>query len=52
MDVKDIAAIAEALKGLLPQQPTASPAAISAVAIKLPAFWTTRPEVWFRQVEA
>ena len=52
MDSKDIAAIAEALKGLLPSQSPAGPATVSAVAIKLPSFWNTRPEVWFRQVEA
>jgi len=52
MDASDIAAIAEALKGLLPHQSPAGPSTVSAVAIKLPAFWNTRPEVWFRQVEA
>ena len=32
--------------------PAATVAAIGAVAIKLPPFWTTRPEVWFAQCEA
>ena len=48
LGTEDVQAIAQALQALLPL----APAAISSVSIKLPPFWTTRPEVWFRQVEA
>ena len=33
-------------------QPDQPPAVVGAIAIKLPPFWTTRPEVWFAQCEA
>ena len=57
LDNADVLAIAQALQALLPAAPAAPaaatpPATISSVSIKLPPFWTTRPEVWFRQVEA
>ncbi len=52
LETEDVQAIARALQALLPAAPAAPPAAISSVSIKLPHFWTTRPEVWFRQVEA
>lgn len=48
----DVQAIARALQSLLPAAPAAPPAAISSISLKLPPFWSTRPEVWFRQVEA
>ena len=54
LDNADVQAIAQALQAFLPAAPAAAtpPATISSVSIKLPPFWTTRPEVWFRQVEA
>ena len=49
LDNVDVQAIAQALQALLPAAPAAAtpPATISSVSIKLPPFWTTRPEVWF-----
>ena len=54
LDNADVQAIAQALQALLPAAPAAAtpPATISSVSIKLPPFWTARPEVWFRQMEA
>ena len=52
LGTEDVQAIAKALQALLPPAPAVAPSAISSVSIKLPPFWTTRPEVWFRQVEA
>ena len=54
LDNVDVQAIAQALQALLPAAPAAAtpPATLSSVSIKLLPFWITRPEVWFRQVEA
>lgn len=54
LPTEDVEAIAKAFHALLPAaaSPAAPSAAISSVSVKLPPFWTTRPEVWFRQVEA
>ena len=45
---EDIKALAEALKTLQPESTTVN----AAMAVKLPAFWSGNPEVWFRQVES
>ena len=42
-----IKALAEALKNLQPESAT-----VNAAAVKLPAFWSGNPEVWFKQVES
>ena len=44
LEADDIRALAQQLKDLQP--------AVGAVSIKLPPFWTDKPEVWFAQVEA
>ena len=45
LEADDIAGIATALKNL--QEP-----AVRAVSLKLPEFWTDKPEVWFARVES
>ena len=45
---EDIKALAEALKTLQPESTTVN----AAMAVKLPAFWSGNPEVWFKQVES
>ena len=52
LENEDVQAISQGLQALRPAAPDAAPAAISAISIKLLPFWSTRPEVWFRQVEA
>ena len=48
LEANDIASIAQALKDLgAPAQQ-----GINAVSLKLPDFWTDKPEVWFARVEA
>ena len=43
----DIQALATALKGLQPEAKT-----VNATAVKLPAFWSGNPQVWFKQAES
>ena len=52
LEEEDIKRIAETLKELTPAAPAAAAAGIQAVALKLPEFWTDKPEVWFARVEA
>ena len=47
-EANDIASIAQALKNL--EAPAQQ--GINAVSLKLPDFWTDKPEVWFARVEA
>ena len=47
----DVKALTKALQALHSAAPVAVPS-ISSISIKLPPFWATRLEVWFRQVEA
>ena len=46
----DIQALAKALQALHSAAPVVVPSVLS-VSIKLPPFWATGPEVWFRQLE-
>ena len=43
----DIQALATALKGLQPEAAT-----VNATTVKLPAFWSGNPQVWFKQAES
>ena len=47
MQNADIQALATALKSLQPEAVT-----VNATAVKLPAFWSGNPQVWFTQVES
>ena len=47
MENADIKALATALKSLQPEAVT-----VNATAVKLPAFWSGNPQVWFTQVES
>ncbi len=44
---EEIKSLAEALKNLQPESAT-----VNAASVKLPAFWSGNPEVWFKQVES
>ena len=46
---EDVSAIAAALQTLI-VQPTSS--SVSAITLKLPTFWTAKPEIWSKQVES
>jgi hypothetical protein len=46
------AAVAAAMAARLPPPPQQQAAAVSAVAVKLPEFWTSDLIMWFRQAEA
>ena len=50
MNTEDIAALAQQLRNL--QLPASSAADVGHVSVKIPPFWTTRPEVWFTLIEA
>ena len=54
LKTKDLQAIADALQSfVVKREPDVSvPAAVSAVSLKLPAFWINKPEIWFKQIEA
>ena len=47
LGAEEIKTLAEALKNLQPES-----ASVNAASVKLPAFWSGNPEVWFRQVES
>jgi len=51
---EDISALAQQLRSLQAPAPNAPDVAgaVNAVAVKLPAFWSTRPEVWFALIES
>ena len=47
LGAEEIKTLAEALKNLQPES-----ASVNAASVKLPAFWSGNPEVWFKQVES
>lgn len=47
LEAGELVQIATAIQALQPAEP-----AVNAVAIKLPTFWTIKPELWFAQTEA
>ena len=47
LGAEEIKSLAEALKNLQPESAT-----VNAASVKLPAFWSGNPEVWFKQVES
>jgi hypothetical protein len=42
-EIADIQALATAIKGLQPEAVT-----VNATTVKLPAFWSGNPQVWFK----
>lgn len=49
LSAEDLTALAQQLHTLSTNPPDAS---TNAVSVKIPPFWTSRPEVWFAQIEA
>jgi len=47
LQAADITALAEQLSKLQRAATTSQDRDVSAVSLKLPAFWSSRPEVWF-----
>ena len=51
-DIKALAAQLHALQKAVPQANHPNSAGVNSVSIKVPSFWTTRPEVWFALLES